>query len=87
MFVPSFYQFLARAIIACNQKLFDNFIGVDRNDDVALYLAPVGKAQQHVHSAAGPTGLYGLLILDRFHNQLLKKEKRKKKVSFSQGLL
>ena len=35
------------SIIAYNQKLLDNFIGVDGNDEIALYLAPVGKVQQH----------------------------------------
>ena len=34
------------SIIAYNQDLLDNFIGVDGNDEIALYLAPVGKIQQ-----------------------------------------
>jgi nitroreductase len=35
------------SIIAYNQRLLDNFIGVDGDDEIALYLAPVGKIQQH----------------------------------------
>jgi SagB-type dehydrogenase family enzyme len=31
------------AIVAYRQKLLDDFIGVDGDDEIALYLAPVGK--------------------------------------------
>lgn len=31
------------AVVAYQQKLLDDFIGVDGNDEIALYLAPVGK--------------------------------------------
>jgi SagB-type dehydrogenase family enzyme len=31
------------AIVAYNQKLLDNFVGVDGEDEIALYLAPVGR--------------------------------------------
>jgi SagB-type dehydrogenase family enzyme len=31
------------AIVAYQQKLLDDFIGVDGDDEIALYLAPVGK--------------------------------------------
>lgn len=33
------------AIVAYNQKLLDEIIGVDGNDEIALYLAPVGKVE------------------------------------------
>ena len=33
----------ACAIVAYDQKLLDDLIGVDGNDEIALYLAPVGK--------------------------------------------
>jgi SagB-type dehydrogenase family enzyme len=31
------------AIVAYNQKLLDNFVGVDGENEIALYLAPVGR--------------------------------------------
>ncbi|MDH5266761.1 MAG: SagB/ThcOx family dehydrogenase [Candidatus Bathyarchaeota archaeon] len=33
------------AIIAYNQKLLDSFVGVDGEDEIALYLAPVGRVK------------------------------------------
>ena len=34
------------AIVAYNQKLLDSFVGVDGEDEIALYLAPVGRVKQ-----------------------------------------
>ncbi len=33
------------AIVAYNQKLLDSFVGVDGEDEIALYLAPVGRVK------------------------------------------
>ena len=33
------------AIVAYNQKLLDSFVGVDGKDEIALYLAPVGRVK------------------------------------------
>ncbi len=34
------------AIVAYQQKLLDDFIGVDGNDEISLYVAPVGKIKK-----------------------------------------
>jgi SagB-type dehydrogenase family enzyme len=33
------------AVVAYNQKLLDSFVGVDGEDEIALYLAPVGRVK------------------------------------------
>jgi len=33
------------AIIAYNQKLLDSFVGVDGENEIALYLAPIGRVK------------------------------------------
>jgi len=33
------------AIVAYNQRLLDSFVGVDGEDEIALYLAPVGRVK------------------------------------------
>jgi nitroreductase len=33
------------AIVAYNQRLLDSLVGVDGEDEIALYLAPVGRVK------------------------------------------